>query len=377
MRAHLTIHADDLAALRACLAVCPDFCARRDAHGRTALHLAASRGQVGAVRALLGAFGDAFGKFVELGQALECHEDAFGVTAGEYAFAAGSQEAFDTLVESACSRPRPSNFCTENNKAYVKQRLKYDGDVLLDEKGGGVMMGWERPLMARHAELIAPEPGLSVLNVGFGLGLVDGFLQERLPSKHTIVEAHPDVYGEMRRRGWLERQGVGVIHGRWQDVIEEMVSRGPYDGVFFDTYAEMYGDMLTFFNLLPRLVRPGGRVSYFNGLSDKNIFAQGISCRVAQMDLANLGLACVFEPFALGQVSDDEWRKVVNHYWSLETYYIPLAVMSGPEDLGGRGGARGLNLPATSRAQAVHVTDTVGRSLDAKLESAAKSSAGP
>lgn len=32
-----------------------------------------------------------------------------------------------------------------------------------------------------------------VLNVGFGLGLVDRAIQSNQPRSHTIIEAHPDV----------------------------------------------------------------------------------------------------------------------------------------------------------------------------------------
>ena len=39
------------------------------------------------------------------------------------------------------------------------------------------MMGWEGPLMEQHAEIICGRPGLHVLNVGFGLGLIDEELQ--------------------------------------------------------------------------------------------------------------------------------------------------------------------------------------------------------
>ena len=35
--------------------------------------------------------------------------------------------------------------------------------------------------------------GGDVLNVGFGLGLVDLAIQSNNPRSHTIVEAHPDV----------------------------------------------------------------------------------------------------------------------------------------------------------------------------------------
>ena len=42
--------------------------------------------------------------------------------------------------------------------------------------GEAVMMGWETPLMERHAAIICASGG-DVLNVGFGMGIIDGFIQ--------------------------------------------------------------------------------------------------------------------------------------------------------------------------------------------------------
>lgn len=39
------------------------------------------------------------------------------------------------------------------------------------------MMDWETDLMRRHAEIICRKGG-DVLNVGFGMGIVDGFIRE-------------------------------------------------------------------------------------------------------------------------------------------------------------------------------------------------------
>jgi hypothetical protein len=39
------------------------------------------------------------------------------------------------------------------------------------------MMGWEQPLMVKHAALICGDGGKDVMNVGFGLGLVDDAIQ--------------------------------------------------------------------------------------------------------------------------------------------------------------------------------------------------------
>ena len=61
--------------------------------------------------------------------------------------------------------------------AYLAQDVTYDharagGAVLSDEASRAVMMQWEGPLMKAHAHAICCQGG-PVLNVGFGLGLVD------------------------------------------------------------------------------------------------------------------------------------------------------------------------------------------------------------
>jgi type IV protein arginine methyltransferase len=60
---------------------------------------------------------------------------------------------------------------------YLRQRVCYEGGNLLDANGDAVMMPWEKPLMLAHANLICQSGG-DVLNVGFGLGLVDEAIQE-------------------------------------------------------------------------------------------------------------------------------------------------------------------------------------------------------
>lgn len=35
------------------------------------------------------------------------------------------------------------------------------------------MMSWEGPLMVHHAQVMCPVDGKDVINVGFGLGLID------------------------------------------------------------------------------------------------------------------------------------------------------------------------------------------------------------
>ena len=81
---------------------------------------------------------------------------------------------------------------------YLSQPLAFSEGRLVDAEGGAVMMGWEDGLMRHHAAALRrrlDDGPASVLNVGFGLGLIDEALQREwrgVPGfRHTIIEAHP------------------------------------------------------------------------------------------------------------------------------------------------------------------------------------------
>lgn len=53
-------------------------------------------------------------------------------------------------------------------------KVRYSGDdKLLDECGDVVMMSWEVLLMEAYADALCETNG-DVMNVGFGLGIIDG-----------------------------------------------------------------------------------------------------------------------------------------------------------------------------------------------------------
>jgi len=96
---------------------------------------------------------------------------------------------------------------------YLASKLEYnDGSgVLVDEKGAPVMMKWETEIMRVSADTLLPTIGKGrVLNVGFGMGIIDGFLQERKPESHVIIEAHPAVIQRMKEQKWDTKPGVEV-----------------------------------------------------------------------------------------------------------------------------------------------------------------------
>lgn len=137
---------------------------------------------------------------------------------------------FERLVDGAARRERAKRAAHGRAKrrkhgptddadggGYLSQPLAFSEGRLVDAEGGAVMMGWEDGLMRHHAAALRrrlDDGPASVLNVGFGLGLIDEALQREwrgVPGfRHTIIEAHPDVLRHARSLGWHERTGVSL-----------------------------------------------------------------------------------------------------------------------------------------------------------------------
>ena len=108
---------------------------------------------------------------------------------------------------------------------------------------------------------------------------------------------------------------------------------------------------------LPRLLRPGGRYSFFNGLAPDNYFFHLVCGEVARRQLAVLGLEVEYEAVQVGALKDREWSGVAARYWHLPTYFLPKCELKGGE--GGKGGGgkeggrEGENQGATNVRRAV------------------------
>lgn len=273
--------------------------------------------------------------------------DRRGRCAGNHALDAGHQPIVDQLVEAAVraelllsaadrvEQHRRAASATavaseDESAEYLSRSVRYDGERLLDEANDAVMMEWERPLMEAHASRLCATGG-DVLNVGFGMGIIDGLIAARAPRSHTIMEAHPAVLERMRADGWAERPGVRILSGRWQQSLPVLLAEGmQFDGIFFDTYGEHNSDMAEFHAALPRLLRPGGLYSFFNGMCPFNFFFQGVACSVVQRELRAMGLRTTFEPLTIAS-PDAQWEGVRRRYFQADTYYLPQAVFVGVE----------------------------------------------
>ncbi|KAI8908717.1 S-adenosyl-L-methionine-dependent methyltransferase [Powellomyces hirtus] len=293
----------------------------RDEAGASILHLLAAKGNRAGVTAILraGAQWNAV--------------DKAGKSVGEYAREAGHEELYQYLVQEGVrtefllmalgaqkSQTGPAS-AHPSNADYLSRRLTFSQGRLLDSDANAVMMGWEAPLMELHAAVISPRPGLSVLNVGFGLGLIDTYLQSHQPASHTIIEAHPDVYAKMIEDGWNKKAGVRILFGRWQDVLSDLEV---YDGIFFDTFGEYYDDLKQFHEHLPNMLKHDGIYSYFNGLAGTNSFFHDVACGLAEADLEEMGIHTTFKEVVMDDLGDETWKGIKRAYWSLPLYRLPV-----------------------------------------------------
>jgi len=263
--------------------------------------------------------------------------------AGDYATDAGHQDAIDAILQHAVicemilgrAKVRAEKDISlkkekmdaqgfGDNHEYLRSKLRYDKNdvegLLLDDKEDAVMMSWETQLMKEHAKIICHNRG-SVLNVGHGMGIVDRAIQANDPKHHTIIEAHPDVLKRLRETGWYDKKNVTIVEGRWQDVIEKV---GPFDGVFYDTYAEDDQDLKEFHTHLPRILKENGVYSFYNGCCPDNLFFHGVACEVIKLELQELSISCAYQQMDVNVTDAKIWEKVRRRYWYRNSYYVPI-----------------------------------------------------
>ncbi|XP_004501531.1 protein arginine N-methyltransferase 2 [Cicer arietinum] len=250
------------------------------------------------------------------------------LSAGDFAMEEGHQEAFELLLNAGIRSElilgtiaRKENKKADSGDDYLEDRVSFSEDKVMDADSKAVMMAWEKPLMEAHAKAVCSGGG-HVLNIGFGMGLVDTAIQQYSPKTHTIVEAHPEVYERMLRTGWGQKENVKIVFGRWQDVLSQLET---YDGIFFDTYGEYYEDLREFHQHLPVLLKPGGIYSFFNGLCGGNAFFHVVYCHLVSLELENLGYSTQLIPLAVKDcLGEQVWEGVKHKYWQLDTYYLPV-----------------------------------------------------
>ncbi|MBE3042763.1 hypothetical protein IMZ48_09355 [Candidatus Bathyarchaeota archaeon] len=220
---------------------------------------------------------------------------------------------------------------------YLRSALTYSEGKLIDEDRNGVMMAWETDIMRRSVDALLPDRPAEkrILNIGFGMGIIDTMFADTKPSMHHIVEAHPDVlehlsspdskFGSKWEASGPEEGAFRVLGGRWQDVLEGLLEEGEvYDAIYFDTFGEDYSQLKLFFSeFVPGLLDSEGRFGFFNGLGADRRICYDVYTRVSEMHLSDAGLDVDWEVIpvdmkGLEEAGKGEWEGVRRRYWTLD-----------------------------------------------------------
>lgn len=124
--------------------------------------------------------------------------------------------------------------------------------------GQEIMQKWETPIMKYDAKRLCKDGG-SILNIGYGMGIIDRFIRDYNPKKHTIIEVHPLIADNAIKEGFKN-----VLVGDWYDIVKGLDET--FDAIYFDTFCfDNRPDWKIFAKYhVDRLLKPGGIFSYFN-----------------------------------------------------------------------------------------------------------------
>jgi protein arginine N-methyltransferase 2 len=235
-----------------------------------------------------------------------------------------------------------------NSEDYLASTLTFTSSALLDADANGVMMAWETDIMRRTVDLLLPNlsPGARVLNIGFGMGIVDRMFRDTKPLTHHIIEAHPAVLAKVAEpdsdfgTAWEESapdSGSYKIHaGKWQDVLPLLLQAGEvYDAIYFDTFGEDYAQLKLFFTeFVPGLLDAEGKFGFFNGLGADRRVCYDVYTKVSELDLCDAGMDVAWTDVPvpvedMQKEGEGEWKGVRRRYWTLENYRLPICTFMG------------------------------------------------
>ncbi|KAN0121763.1 arginine N-methyltransferase 2 [Hyaloscypha variabilis] len=234
-----------------------------------------------------------------------------------------------------------------NSEDYLKSELTFTDTALLDEDSNGVMMAWETDIMRRSVDLLLPglPPGKRILNIGFGMGIIDRMFADTKPATHHIIEAHPAVLAKLQQpdsefgEKWEKSASEGrykVHAGKWQDVCPLLLQAGEiYDVIYFDTFGEDYSQLKFFFTeIVPGLLDADGKFGFFNGLGADRRVCYDVYGKVVELDLCEAGMDVEWVDVEvpveeMGKEGEGEWKGVRRRYWTLGVYRLPVATFMG------------------------------------------------
>jgi len=200
---------------------------------------------------------------------------------------------------------------------YFKQKLVYtEAGELLDQNGNAVMMEWERPIMKEQAKTVTSRGG-RVLNIGFGMGIIDGYIDEADNiTEHWIIEPHPDVQREMMKRGWMVK--ANCIFKTWQEALPYLPK---FDGIYIDTWDE---SLVPFYREVKNILKPDGVFTVFN---NPRADEKGLHMQEEEYYALKEWADIRFETFEIPYIAPHQAQRTDGEfYWSTEQklYWNPI-----------------------------------------------------
>jgi len=169
----------------------------------------------------------------------------------------------------------PGKNRTEIHGAWATAEPCVENGSLLVE-GQQVMQDWERPLMQRLAQVVASSHG-DVLEIGFGLGISAGLIEDVGVRSHTIVELNTAVAKTAERwRSERAASKIEILMGSWEDVVPTLEG---FDGILWDAFPTTEAEFAQtvihdgavaerFFAEAARHLNPGGVFAYYSNERD-------------------------------------------------------------------------------------------------------------
>lgn len=237
--------------------------------------------------------------------------------------------------------PKPDTDAEVKSEKYLRSKLTYSDGKLIDDAGNGVMMAWETDIMRRSVDALIPNKatGKRILNIGFGMGIIDSMFAETKPARHHIIEAHEEVLSHLDSpestfgRAWEQsgsEEGAFKVHrGRWQDIVPMLLEKGEiYDAIYFDTFGEDYSQLRKFFTEhIPGLLDGDGVFGFFNGLGADRRICYDVYTKVVEFHLIDAGMDVEWQEIdvdlkGLEEAGKGEWEGVKRRYWTLNSKSI-------------------------------------------------------
>jgi predicted methyltransferase len=150
------------------------------------------------------------------------------------------------------------------NKSYFETaELDRNDDDFLVIHGEIVMARDEQKYMNALAKVVtSSNSSREILEIGFGMGISSGFIQDYGCARHVIVEVNDEVFqlGLAWQKSTRVRSSVEFIKGYASDVLPRF-SSSSFDGIFVDPFPSAYDVQL--FAEYRRVLRPDGNLAFF------------------------------------------------------------------------------------------------------------------